>query len=66
MLSFLYKELFNMNNQTEIKKIIIDGEEIEIAVKLDKEYYEVNYNLENTLNLTKELENIVKDGDNNE
>jgi len=55
-----------MNNQTEIKKIIIDGEEIEIAVKLDKEYYEVNYNLENTLNLTKELENIVKDGDNNE
>ena len=36
----------------ETKKIIIDGEEIEVAIKLPKEYYEtnnINDNLEDTL-----------------
>ena len=37
----------------DIKKIIIDNEEIEVALKLDDSYYEKNDNnyLENTLNL---------------
>ncbi len=37
----------------DIKKIIIDGEEIEIALKLDESYYEKNnhLNLEDTLKL---------------
>ena len=49
----------------ELKKIIIDGEEVEIALKLDDEYYEKNdsYDLEDTLEFSKiELE----EGSNNE
>ena len=44
----------------EFKKIIIDGEEIEVALKLDDEYYEKNYSdaeLENTLELEKTEDN---------
>ena len=36
----------------EKKKIVIDGKEIEVAIKLDKDYFEtnnMNENLENTL-----------------
>lgn len=41
----------------ELKKITIDGEELEIALKLDDEYYEKNYN-EEELEQTLELEKI--------
>ena len=38
----------------ELKTIIIDGKEVEIAIKLNEEYYEKNENLlENTLKLDK-------------
>ena len=46
----------------ETKKIIIDGEEVEVAVKLDDEYYERNYN-EEKLEKTLELE-IIEDSNN--
>jgi len=47
----------------ELKTINIDGEDVEIAIKLDPEYFEENKNLENTLEL--KLDEI-RDGDKND
>ena len=45
----------------EIKKVIIDGKELEYVSKMDDDEYEINeFNLEDTLDLSKELEDTMK------
>ena len=47
----------------ELKTINIDGEDIEVAIKLDPEYYEENFDLEDTMELDL---NELKEGEDNE
>ncbi len=45
----------------EIKKIIVDNEEIEYALNIDKEYFEKNTDLQDTLDLSLNLKDLQQE-----
>ena len=47
----------------ETVKVIIDGKEVEMAISLDPEYYEVNHDLENKKELGDNNNNTESDNE---